>query len=903
MAEKKKGWTRRSMLKTLGIGTAAGLMPAPLHLLAVENQSVWIPKFWEEKTRPRWAWENYEDMMYHDLDFDDPEMMTAPEFFSFMEQVWVFNTAMEWHREGLDGCIVCYSARGDLPLTGAHQVSRWFSDPRNSFEQSGDSARFEKKSGRRRDCALLPAFQFHLGQNPTVEVAVSDASADWQFCVSIKGRSGPPFISTGWQTGAKKFTFDLARELEGRGYALNFAELHFIMGTWTDDPKAPASVTYRVYLPGKAAVVPSLPVIRTAQSAARHGVPVVGVALNPQGERLKSNQVRIHALVAGREVPLEERDGFWKGVVRDLKPGDYKVELVAQGAVNGRSSGQLRVTEGEYFSYDKDRRLVRYKGKFVGPLTGSYQGTFFFRDVGLPSEKLVNDQAGWDAWDRSRPPGEHQHYWEAVIEKELNARFAYLHNCGWDLLHLHQHWGIWERLDAGGRIAPHGAEQLALYLRVAARNRLAHIQSLSSYEYAVHRKKNFAGTPPWSSYVDAGFKGEDWFHPQGTTFRKMFHQYLTDFVSLFKEETALFGMTASGEGDHENGPELTNDVFHHVRSLDQNHVFLAEPLFAIEKLPRVYCQGFEEEVFGARTYFIADKFLPEYELGVFFKLLRTENCYLAEGSWPSPNSYTAFHYLYLKNDHKIPESDSWAAHQDPGPGSWVGTLRYRTRLRDTYYLGLIQQMPIMDTWDEAIAEDEHIILRQVRELVDWSQPFMEPEVVIRVNDRCAGDGLRDMVKYEQAFARIPLAYRYLLPEAPDPEDAVVLDGSQPFHEPRFQSEGGNLPDRIKERIPLIISEGYCASYLRSKDQRTLLAYVYNTAHHTERAQWSCGRFHRIPTPTHLTVKVQNLPGESLKYRLFDLNAKKIFREGTLSKSDSFDLGITERDYFLLVAPA
>jgi hypothetical protein len=219
-------------------------------------------------------------------------------------------------------------------------------------------------------------------------------------------------------------------------------------------------------------------------------------------------------------------------------------------------------------------------------------------------------------------------------------------------------------------------------------------------------------------------------------------------------------------------------------------------------------------------------------------------------------------------------------------------------------------MPILDTWDEAIAEDEpiaedeHIILRQVRERVDWDQPWMDPKVVIRVDDWSAGEGRGDMIKYEAFFARMPLAYRYILPEAPDPHGAaVLLDGQKPYQEPRFRSSGGVLPDELKERIPFLLSDGYCASYLWSKDRKTLLAYVYNTTHHTERPLWISGRFHRMPGPAELTLKLQNLPAEDLKYRLYDLNAKKFSKEGRVAKTASFELGMTDKDYFVLVTPS
>jgi len=885
---------RRSAIKILAAGTVALNLGLTRWAEAAQSGKMWVPNFWNETQRPDFVWENHEDRMYHDLDMPVPEIQTAPEFFAFMGQVWVFNKSMQWHRENLHGAILCHSTGNVLLLTGEHQVSKWHSDSRNTLSNLGETTRFEKKSGRRRDCAVLPAFQFHLGQHPVVELSVEDANAAWQFCVSIKGRSGPPFVSTSWQSGPRKFKLDLAKELSNRGYDLNFAELHFAIGLWTDDPTASASITFQVQLPTQAAVVGCLPVIRSADSVLKEGLPIVGLMLNQKGERDLSRGNKVTARLGGREIPLQEQNGLWFAQLQNVKPGEHFVELISEGAVAARTTIPVRVTNGEYLHYDHEHRSMTRGGKLIGPLTGSYQGTFYFKDGGLPTETLINSQSEWDAWDRSVKPGEHLHYWESLTESELEKRFSYLETCGWDLLHLHQHWGVWERLDAGGRISPHGAEQVALYMRVADRHKLALIQSLSSYEYAVHRvSPMIGGTPPWSIYVDAGFQDSDWYKPQGTIFRKMFRQYLSDFLSIFKEETALAGMLASGEGDHENGPEVTNDIFHYVRSIDTNHLFLAEPLFGPPKLPKAQSAGFEEELFGDRTYFLGDEFLPEYDLAVMYKHLQIGRNYLAEGSWPTPNIYTALHYELLKNDH-----------EDPGPESWVGTLRYRTRLRDTYYLGLVHRMPIIDTWDEYLAEDEHTVIREIRDLVKWDQAFREPLVAIQIDDDSYGKTRERVIHYETFLSKIPLSSRYILPDSPVSGDAaVILNTKRPLENLAFQSEGGILPDSLKSKMPLNLSAGYNSNYLWSVDGRTLLAYVYNTTNHTEQKLWICGRYHRIPKPAQLNIQLMNLPGTSLKYRIFDLNLKKVALEGHFKGAFEKSLGETDRDFFVLITPS
>jgi len=90
-----------------------------------------------------------------------------------MKQVWIFNRAIQCHDKGLDSCILCYSAGGDLMLTGVSQISSWHYDSTNVVTNAGDFARFEKRSTIPcRDCAVLPALQFHLGQHPHLDVTV-----------------------------------------------------------------------------------------------------------------------------------------------------------------------------------------------------------------------------------------------------------------------------------------------------------------------------------------------------------------------------------------------------------------------------------------------------------------------------------------------------------------------------------------------------------------------------------------------------------------------------------------------------------------------------------------------------------------------------------------------------------
>jgi len=840
--------------------------------------------------RPACVWENREDVIYHDLSYNKKEVQNAPEIAPFMQRVWVFNTAMQWHRrpEG----ILCYSKPATLLLTGEHSVSDWHSDPVNEILSHGRATTFVKRStNRRRDCAVLPAFQFHLGQNPILTLDVDQATDDWQFVVSVKGRSGTPLLSSGWRNGPATVNFNLAEALTKKGFDLNYAELHFVIGTWTKTPEDKASISFELILPGRTALVASLPVVRTVQQVDKSGVPIAAVLVDDKANLLTAaDKVRISAKFKGKKAALEEKDGIWTTKLSGLTVGDYPVTLTAEGAAQSQTQLYVRITDGEFWQYDKQRHLFSRNRKIPGPLSGSYQGNVFVRIAGEQDEALVQGQKAWDRWDRSKAPGEHLHYWEALTTSEMDERFAYLKSCGWDLLHVCQHWGIWERLDAGGRIAPHGAEQIALYLRTAGRHGMAVIQALTHYEYAT-RVNNWHGTVPFRRYLDAGFESEDFLRPgRNPKFEKIFRRYLSDYVSLFKEETALFAMTASGEGDATIGHARAHDIFDFVRRKDRNHIFMGEPTHLLHKVPRSFTAGWRQDVFGGRTYAIAGRFLPEYDLGVEMKLYQLGRLSMAEGSWGASNIYAAFHHHALE--------DGWPDE------SWVGSDLYRVRLRDSLYLGLAHRLPKMVTWEEQIAEDEHRLIPVIRKHVDWTKPFQTPGVAVKLaSDDISAEHREVLVQYEKAFSHLDLSYLLLHHDDPTPSDVeVVFDASAPYIEPFFASAGGTVPDKLKGSRPLIVTGNYALNYTWSRDRNTLLAYVYNVAGHFERSLPLAGRFYRKALPVELKIQIQSLPKRALKLRLYDVNEQNVHTEADITGDTTLDIGRTSHDYFVLITP-
>ena len=894
---KPANWDRRTVLQSLGLAAGAAAIGAPRAVFADDRwkrgggEDELLETFYDDTdVRPPFAWMNREDVLYHDMDMPSA-VAESPEYCSLLRAaVWVFNRQTQWVRQ--DGTILCYDAGGDLWLTGSRQASAWHTGPANSLANDGDFTLFSKASRRRRDGAVIPSFQFRQDQHPVLDLEVTEADADWQVCITPKGRGGIPLIATAWHQGPGKISIDIAQELGNRGLDWVYPELHIAIGTWTQNAQAKARVRFRMHAAGRPAVAACLPVIRTEERA-RAGVTVTAVVLDAAGGRLGAGQVRVSAVAGTQQVSLNESDGVWRGTFKGLAVGDHRALIRAEGAVSAETACELRVTDGQFLAFNRSQPWVTRNGQPLGPLTGSYQGTFFFRHAGEPGERMVQGQAQWDAWDRSAPDSEHMHFWESLSENEFDERFRFLKESNFDLTTLHSHWGDWERLDGGGRIAPHGAEQLARYLRVASRYGLKHVQALASGPYGLaSQKPGYGGTVPYSVYLDAGFQTAQFMTP-GSSFDALYHQYLNDFALLFRDETALFAMTSAGEGDHYVGAARTNDSMHQIRALDKHHVFLAETVLMMKQLPQGHDRGFEQDGFGSRTYFIGTHYAPEADLGVHFKFLNMDGLYLAEGSWPPMPSYIRFQSEVLNNDKG-------------SPLCWTGTQHYRTRLRDTLYLGLVHLLPIINTWDEEFTEDEHRVFAQVRALIDWRQNFARPRLAILVDDACANvddPHYATLIEAEAALSRLGIGYRLAAKSAAKPTDVdLVIDGAAAPVDLRYRAQGGILPDSLRNAVPLTVSTGYSASHVASQDGGTLLAYVYNTSRHERRYYWLGGNLHRSPRPVPLTIELSSNFKKKGRARVYDLNTKQLIDDSPAQGSGRFEVGQTDHDYFVVLTP-
>lgn len=783
-----------------------------------------------------------------------------------MDQAWVFNRAMVWldKASGTPGTVLCYSNQSPLWLTGRKQVSRWYAGPGAELADVDDQfTRFVTKDPKlESDHVALPPFQFAIQQHPVAQLEVTEATHLWQFAVRVKGRTGEPLYASSWQRGPGRLSVELLQLYRAKGYRGNFAEMQFVLTTTNGKPDEEAKLTFALHLEGRAAIVPSLPVIRTVQKAAADGVPVCAVVLDEKAARLGKAAVAVTAAVREATVALEESgDGIWKGRLRGLPAGQYTARITAKWLQADRPPLEatllIHVTDGQHVNYDPQLRLLTKAGRPLGPVTGSYHSTAMFRRPGTREESLV---AGQKEWEAARKEGVASHSWESLTEKELDADYAYLARCGWTMIHLCGGWSSQERTDAGGHLAPHAAEQLVQVAMAAERHGLLVHFALSHYPYGQY-------TPHYAQYLEAGYQRQDYGNVQ-SAFYRMFKDYLAEFVAVFADETAISSYTAAGEGDIACGKTFVNEVYDFLQTRGDPHLVLCEPHHSLNRDPNYYRkEGWKPLLGGMRTYHI--EHLPVEAIGVQYKFAAMGDVFLAEG--------VCWGWGIFKDASERPE-------------------RYRQRVRETIYTGLAYRNPILLTWGEQVVQDERVVFEQVRRAVDWSKPFMRPPLAIRIGpESMVKEGHQALCRYELALSQIPLEYSFVWQDEPaPPETRQTIDARQPWRQPAFVSQGGALPDGLRAEMPLRLSAGVAANYSWSRDRRVLLAYVRSLPAEGSPAG---------PAPAQPTagrsITLENFPAGRLTARLFDLEAKKCVREAAFEKTLNLEL-FGSGGYFLCV---
>ena len=834
----------------------------------------------------------------------------SDKYYSFpgIRDPWVFNRAMVWleQKDGVDGPPICYSGGDSLWLSGKQQASCWRG---GTITQNADnSTTFAAAPAD--EGAKLPfftgavdpeimklsighactsPFQFNLEQHPKAILEVTDATAPWRFMVVLKGREGKPSYICDWKTGAGNLEVDLRHIYRTLGYQGNFAHVYFLFSIAGPQDK-PKSATFRLHMAGEGAVISSLPVIRTDQRQRQEGVPLACIVVDEQARKLGVGTVAVMARVNGKAYAMKETGGIWRTSVHDLPLGDHRVALEAEwlGSEKKRVAMlDVSVTDGKFIGFDSARSLLTYDGKPMPPMAGSETGKLIYQKPDTPNESLVCDEKEWSEVVAAAKGGKldiADRWWEGLNEKDQEKQAEYLASCGFNLMHLSSWWHHWERTEYLDHVAPYGAERLAGTLRANRKH------GVFLYFNLANHHPSEEGCVPYQQQVDAGI--QKWSYALDSGWVKTYLGYAAAFARLFSDETSLLAVSANGERDRnswEGSRDFVNHTYDIYRAADPNHLVITE--FDTFDDPMAVT-AFKPKPAGFRTYTCHDRDKPYGAVnirllaGKYKVELMRPHPYQAEGAFWGQMPVELHGY---EGDSPTPNRDQGKILQSPKAMSY-----YRRMTREETYLALVYRMPMCMTWGECIIADERKVHQDVRQRVNWTQEWKPAPLAIRVKaDRdkslepdlygCARL-IDEPYKYEERMNALSLETSYLWKNAPVPDGvAHVIDlNKQSGLNPAFASDGGDLPDSLKDLRPIVVPGGQ-THYAWSRDGRTLLAYLPN----------------QIPGST---LKLQGFPDESLQYRLYDLDKKETVATGGFQKRSALKLPENGDSFFLLVTP-
>ena len=313
-------------------------------------------------------------------------------------------------------------------------------------------------------------------------------------------------------------------------------------------------------------------------------------------------------------------------------------------------------------------------------------------------------------------------------------------------------------------------------------------------------------TEPYGARASAlpdGAKSADVRDPQ-SVFMRMYRQYVAQFADIFRDETALLGVSAAGERDdvetsHCGGAPFVNAVHDAFRARDPNHLFLCEPHFDLARDPNYYRKQGWKSVLGGTGLISSNSWI--------YPRKQPRRCSRSP-IWRHPS--------WLRVSPMIIPFSGTQTTAGGAPWTIQEHGLYRLRLRQDLYTGLAYRVPLMLTWDEYVVEDERVVFEQVRRLVDWSGPFRVPSLAIRVGQKLLPphrDNSRPLWQCEIALSAYPLETVYVWEDEPAPAGVLhTVDARHGLPKLAFASAGGSLPNALKNQMPLRLPEGMTANY-------------------------------------------------------------------------------------------
>jgi hypothetical protein len=204
------------------------------------------------------------------------------------------------------------------------------------------------------------------------------------------------------------------------------------------------------------------------------------------------------------------------------------------------------------------------------------------------------------------------------------------------------------------------------------------------------------------------------------------------------------------------------------------------------------------------------------------------------------------------------------------------------------------------TWDETFTEDERIVLKEVKSLLNMNQKPETASVSIVVNDSNYNSVISDLGKFERLFSGLAINYRFIEKSSEANPGDWIIDPARPFDYAKY-SNVQNLPSNVRKSRPFNLSENFAACFNFSDDGKSMLAYIINKSNYIEKQYNLSGRIQRLPVSSKFELSMLNIP-ENLNYRLYDLDSKKIILAGKTGKNSKLKVENTKADFLLVVYP-
>lgn len=800
-----------------------------------------------------------------------------------------FNRATRWlgEADGLRGTVLAYDAGPLLTLTGTKQAGSWHpnrlckvqpvSDTESVFTRPNDLDGY--------DVAAVRTFQWCIRQRPTLEYRITPEAGRCylsitQVCPYLG--NGIELFRTEPTTGPVNGSVDLGRVFAERGLGdRQFAEIGvFVYQDRPPEGLSEGRARLSISLTGPGALVTTPQVVRTSDRAA-DGVDIYAVLAGPDGQLVHAPDASLRAQVGDRSIPMSElgKSGVFRCRLQGLPMGDTSVALSATDAAGNEHAATLTVTITDADDFLRwEPPVSTYQtadGRVLPCLLGDLYAWAPILDPARVGREVVVSTDRWRALSADEQAKVRLLKLRTLSREEIHAQLAAHHAAGMRVIRLAMNVTPHEAyLDAGGHVSMQGLETLQIILSECRALGMKALLNLFHYPYGSPGTGRY---PPWQQYVDAGYNSPASF--TDPTLRPMLKSYLSELLTVLRDDPAMMAYSLTGENDQTHGPEFINDLFGHVKACAPNQMVTQE-------------QGGGAQSMGGGNPWGTDAYKPTHSAGLGYRTYYTAGA-------KSDAYFMACARAYRANP------PVFCAEFASGPGWYPGFAAtwthpdFITKVRDNCWASLLCQQTMCISWSAPWTQEERTVPQACADLIDWTG-FVRAKPDIAVNLRnLTPELLMRLAELESRLAALGLDCDFIWEGHEDvgaPSDyALVLD-------PQADFDPSSVPAEILAARPVLATGDYSVSYLTNPERSALVAFVKNTAEYKLGPGYGTGvnELHRQRVrQSPLTLTLRGVKS-GCRCRVYDIDLRSVVFESPCFPDLSVDLGNTNHDFAVVV---